>query len=272
MKQREIQESNLHLREVWKLYAQVSPDGEAFERNGLSVANAKQPWFFLNVGMLNKPIADDSDLGHRAQQALEHFEPHKNPWVLTASEEWFGSESGSILSRIGLEYKLHLTGMVAERLSPPTRPMADAQLRRIEDEETRFAIADLNADAYSAPRDWGRQALSSAALWRGQLFGRIAYVGGEPASAAFVLPIDSALYVAWVATSKAQRRSGLAELVIRTSLKDAKEATGLERTVLHATNDGRPVYENMGYRSVTKFPFYGPKLSASVDGAQAFRG
>jgi hypothetical protein len=264
MKQLEIQESNLHLREVWKLYAQVSPDGEAFERNGLSVANAKQPWFFLNVGMLNKPIADDSDLEHRAQQALEHFEPRKNPWVLTASEDWFGSKSESILSRFGLEYKLHLTGMVAERLGPPVRPMAEAQLRRIDDEETRFAIADLNADAYGVPRDWGRRALSSAALWRGQLFGRIAYMGGEPASAAFVLPIDSALYVAWVATSKAHRRSGLAELVIRTSLRDAKEATGLERTVLHATNDGRPVYENMGYRCVVKFPFYGPRLPPSV--------
>ena len=137
--------------------------------------------------------------------------------------------------------------------------MPAVELRRISDEETRFALADLNADAYGVPRDWGRQALGSAALWRGPLFGRIAYVGGEAASGAFALPIENALYVGWVATSKAHRRSGLAELVIRTSLEDATKATGLERTSLHATNEGLPVYTRMGYRPVVKFPFYGPE-------------
>lgn len=105
-----------------------------------------------------------------------------------------------------------------------------AQLRRIEDEETRFALADLNADGYGVPNDWGRQALGSAALWRGPLFGRIAYIGGKPVSGAFALPIDKALYIGWAATSKAYRGLGLAELVIRTCLEDARKATGFERT------------------------------------------
>ena len=42
--------------------------------------------------------------------------------------------------------------------------------------------------------------------------------------------------------SSAHRRSGLAELVIRTSLEEATKATGLEQTSLHATNEGLPVY------------------------------
>jgi hypothetical protein len=63
----------------------------------------------------------------------------------------------------------------------------------------------------------------------------------------------------WVATSKAHQRSGLAELVIRTSLEDAAKATGLERTSLGATNEGLPVYRRMGYRPVVKFPFCGPE-------------
>jgi len=68
---------------------------------------------------------------------------------------------------------------------------------------TRFALADLNADAYGFPRDWRRQALASAAPWQAPLFGTIAYIGGEPASGAFAMPIENALYVGWVATSKA---------------------------------------------------------------------
>ena len=256
MKQCEIEESNRHSREFWKFFARVSPGGEVFDRNGLTISNAKQPWFFMNVGMLNRPINDQCDLQHRAQEALEHFADGKNPWVLTASEDWFGPNPEAILSTLGLVRKLDLTGMLAERLTPPTRPLPEAQLRRIDNEPTRFALADLNADAYCVPRDWGRQAIGSAELWRGPLFGRIAYVGDEPVSGAFALPIDKALYVGWVATLKAYRRLGFAELVIRASLEDAGKATGLERTILHATNDGHPVYTRMGYRSVARFPFY----------------
>jgi len=78
-------------------------------------------------------------------------------------------------------------------------------------------------------------------------------------SGAFAVPIDKALYVAWMATSKTHRRLGLPELVIRHSLEDARKVTGIERTVLHATEDGFAVYLRMGYRVVAKFPLYGPK-------------
>jgi GNAT superfamily N-acetyltransferase len=122
-----------------------------------------------------------------------------------------------------------------------------------------MAVADLNADAYGVPRSWGRLALGSAALWREPLFGTVAYVDGQPAAGAFAVPIDDALYVAWVATAKFHRGQGLAELVIRNSLEAAKASTGMERTVLHATKYGFPVYLRMGYQSVVRFPLYGPE-------------
>jgi hypothetical protein len=259
MGESEIKESNYHFREVWQLYARISPAGEAFDQDGLSFANANQPWFFMNVGLLNKPIADEFNLEDRATEAVKYFGASRNPWLLTASEDWFGSNAPSVLSNFGLECKLDLIGMLAESLNPPTRALPNVDLRRINDEDTRIALADLNADAYGVPRDWGRRALGSAALWHCPLFGTVAYVGSEPASGAFAVPIDKALYVAWVATSKGRRGLGLAELVIRTCLEDARKATGLERTVLHATKYGFPVYQRMGYRSVVRFPLYALK-------------
>jgi hypothetical protein len=252
----EIEKSNRHLREFWQLSAKARTPGEVLHRDGLTIANARQPWFFLNVAMLNAPIADGADLKRKAQIASSCFKGANHPWVLTASEDWLGPGAESILVSVGLERKLELTGMLAERLRPPLRPLPEAPLRRIADVETRFALADLNADANSVPRDWGRQAIGSAALWDGPLFGRLAYVNGEAAAGAFAVPIDKALYVGWVATAKRYRRLSLAELVIRASLEDAREATRLERTVLHATNEGRPVYTRMGYRSVVSFPYY----------------
>lgn len=256
MTESKIRESNYHFREVWQLYARKSPAGDAFDQEGVSFANANQPWFFMNVGLLNRPAYDKSDLKQRAALAVEYFRTSKNPWLFSASEDWLGTNAPSVLSNLGLEHKLDLIGMVAERLTPPRRTLPPIRLRRINDEQTRVELADLNADAYGVPRDWGRQALASPALWRAPLFGTLAYMEGEPASGAFVVPIDKALYVAWVATSKTHRRKGLAELVIRACLNDAQEATGIKRTVLHATDEGFPVYQRIGYRPVVKFPLY----------------
>jgi GNAT superfamily N-acetyltransferase len=254
----EIAESNRQLREAWKLYAQASPHGETLDKHGLSVADAGQPWFFVNVGALSTPVLDGRDLQRRAREAMQHFARRGNPWILTASENWFGTNANALLADVGLVYKFDMVGMAADRLLPPVRPLPEVQLRRIGDEETISALADLNAASYEVPSEWGRLAIGGPALWRSAIYGTVAYVGNEPASGTFALPIDDALYIAWVATAKAHRGRGLAELVIRKSLADAKEATGLERTVLHATKDGRPVYHRMGYHDVVKFPCYGP--------------
>lgn len=254
----EVAESNRQFQQVWKLYARVSAGGEAFDRDGLAFANAKQSWFFMNVGALSTPVIDWVDLTRRAREVIEYFSAAGNPWILTGSEDWFGSNSGSILAAAGLVHKADFMGMVAERLLPANRSFPQVELRRITDEQTRLALADLNADAYDVPREWGRLAIGSAALWNERLFGTIAYIKGEPASACFALPIDDVLYIAWVATAKVHRRKGLAEMVIRESLAEAKKVTGLDRTVLHATADGHPVYLRMGYRDVVNFPCYGP--------------
>jgi len=157
----EIEESNRQLREARKLYASASPGGESFDRDGLSFANSKQPWFFMNLCMLNRSAANQTDLEHKAKEAVEYFRGSKNPWLLTASEDWLGGNAKDVLSNVGLEFKLDLTGMLADSLRPPLRPLPPARLRRIDDEETRLALAHLNAEAYGVPCEWGRLALGA---------------------------------------------------------------------------------------------------------------
>jgi GNAT superfamily N-acetyltransferase len=45
-----------------------------------------------------------------------------------------------------------------------------------------------------------------------------------------------------VATTPDARRKGYGEAVVRHALQTAHEATGIRRTVLHATEDGYPIY------------------------------
>jgi ribosomal protein S18 acetylase RimI-like enzyme len=68
--------------------------------------------------------------------------------------------------------------------------------------------------------------------------------------------VGEVAYIAMVATLPAHRQLGCAEAVMRHALAEAKQAWGMERTVLHATPAGLPVYQRMGYRPVTRFHFY----------------
>src|SRR5262249_37879834 len=167
----DVEESNRQFREAWSLYARASAGGEVFDRDGLTVMNANQPWFFLNLGILSAPVVDEPDLVRRAKAALEYFGARANPWILTGNEDWFGPRAKAALSSLGIAHKLDLMGMVAEKLRPPIRPLPDVEVRVIADEETRVALADLNADCYGVPSGWGRQAIAGPALWRGRLFG-----------------------------------------------------------------------------------------------------
>jgi hypothetical protein len=166
----------------------------------------------MNLCVLNRPASYDSDLESRARGAIDYFSSSKNSWLLAASEDWFGGNAKNVMSTVGLEFKLDLTGMIAGPLSPPVRPFPPARLRRIDDEETRVALGDLNLEAYGVPREWGRSALG-AGLWESPVFGTVAYVGEQPASGAIAIPVDRALYVGWVATGKPFRGFALAELV-----------------------------------------------------------
>jgi hypothetical protein len=148
--------------------------------------------------------------------------------------------------------------MVAAQLASPARPLPEVDVRRIDDEQGRLALADLNAAAYDVSSVWVRGAVASEALWHTPLYGYVAYVDGHPVSTAFAVPLHGVLYVGFVATALAHRRRGLAELVMRRSLEDATQATGITRTALHATADGYPVYLRMGYQPVDTFALYVP--------------
>jgi predicted GNAT family acetyltransferase len=53
-----------------------------------------------------------------------------------------------------------------------------------------------------------------------------------------------------VATTPTARRKGYGDATVRQALSVGVRATGLTRTVLHASDAGFPVYQRIGYRKV----------------------
>jgi ribosomal protein S18 acetylase RimI-like enzyme len=115
------------------------------------------------------------------------------------------------------------------------------------------------------PPELGRH-LAMTSLWPGDAYAYLGEMNGVAVTCAATLPVDGRLYVAWVATRPEHHRKGYAEAVMRHSLRVASDATGLQRTVLHATDAGLPVYEAMGYVVTSRFGMYAP-MDAEADHA-----
>jgi hypothetical protein len=257
--QAEVRESHEQLSAAWSLYARCSGAGEVVDLDGLHIANARQPWFLMNAALLTEPVSSQTNLAARAHTAMEYFGHEHRPWFLAGSQQWLGDDAPETLSRLGLTKRGTVVGMVAAQLASLARPLPEVEMHRIDDERGRLALADLNAAVYDISSAWVRGAVAGESLWQAPLYGYVAYVDGHPVSTAFTVPLHGVLYVGFVATALAHRRRGLAELVMRRSLEDATRATGITRTVLHATADGYPVYLRMGYRPVDEFSLYVPR-------------
>jgi predicted GNAT family acetyltransferase len=95
-----------------------------------------------------------------------------------------------------------------------------------------------------------RDVFASRAFWQAH-FPVLGLVDGQPASSAVVMMADGYRYVALVATAPAQQRRGYADAAMRRALELSARVHGEQPTFLHATDAGRPVYERMGYETIS---------------------
>jgi len=242
--------------QAWRLFALRTPRGEFAQGPGLTIASANSSLPTLNACFLTE-AAEGSTLEDRVRAAREYFADHGCPGLLVACIDLMTPPALATLEAAGATLALELTGMAADELEPPARELPAMEFRRVNSEDTRFALADMNCISYGMPIEWGREAVGGDEHWNGENFGHVGYINGQPVTAAATMPIDGRLYVGWVATLPGHRQRGYAEAIMRHSLAEAARATGLHRTVLHATPAGFPVYARMGYIVQRRFACFG---------------
>jgi GNAT superfamily N-acetyltransferase len=256
----EIHESNVQFQGSWRFFARSSRAGEVVDLPEVSIASSNVAWSMMNAAFLPRPVETEEALERAAATAASYFVPKGRGWMLALCEDWvpqrLRARAGELLAGHGLKLVLVATGMVAERLTPAFRPLPTLEIRQTTDSAGRCLLADINARCYDMPITEGREAFDVPALFEGDSKGYVGFRQGEAASSAAVIRVDEVAYIAMVATLPAHRQLGCAEAVMRRALDEAKRVWGIERTVLHATPAGLPVYRRMGYRPVTRFHFY----------------
>ncbi len=256
----EINESHVQLRGAWRHFAQNSRHGEIIDTPEVFIAAGNVTWPMLNVAFLPAPVETEAGLEKAVASAARYFEPHKRGWMFFLSPDWVAPAARARIPEVmgahGLKLAVDSVGMVAERVAPPVRPPHPIEVRLIQGEEGLRHIAEINAVSYDTPLEIGREAIAHSSIFQGDCRGYVGYAEGKAVAVAAIVQVERIAYVAMVATLPEQRRRGYAEAVMRHGLEEARGLWGLERTVLHATPDGYPIYKRMGYRDVTHFGFY----------------
>jgi len=225
----------------------------------LVIACCRTLWPMGNIIVLTTPVESIADLAYRAETAHECLAARGCSGVFFIADnlvESLRSEMPGVFARYGYAPIMTVTGMVTDVLAAPVRPLPQLRYCTVCDSASRRTVAELNAVAYEVPLEWGHDYNKRTDIWSHGAVGIIGYLGEHPAACAVTVPLDGRLYMALVATAHEFRRLGCAEAVMRRSLEDAARATGLNRTVLHASPMGRPLYSKMGYHDTVPFAVY----------------
>lgn len=252
-----LEESNKQFIAAWKVFCGRLPNGTTEEFDGVVAVFGHIPLPFFNFCFLTRPMDDMNDLRRRVAAAVEYGLASSVPWFLGLCQEWVPQGSDGVCRQFGLGQALRLTGMAADSLAGPRRPLPALAYSRVSDQAGCEAIADINSEAYGFPRENGR-CLAVPAMWDGDAFPYLGSVNGRAVTCSATIAVEGRLYVGWVATLPEYHRRGYAEAVMRHSLRQAAEHTRLRRTVLHATDAGLPLYRAMGYEVTAQFAVYAP--------------
>lgn len=252
----EIEESNAQYIGAWSTFAHGAAHGEVSRFDGVIAMYSRVPPMFLNAIGFTSRVESKADLEARLDASLQYARAGGYPFFVSACREMLSPDAQASADAVfiarGLQPFMAWTGMATNEILPPRRQTPELDIRDVEDTAARQAVYDINCVAYGMPLEPGRDSMNGEQLWA-PMFGSLGYVDGVPVATATAFRVGDCRYVALVATLPDFRNRGYAEACMRHAL--AKAGSG--RSILHATEAGRPVYQKMGYYDVCHFTMYG---------------
>ena len=259
MKQRnaELAESLHQFVTVWKLIGKPFAEVDLSDRPELAIAWPDTNFPFYNAVFLTEPLSCAEVVQHRVKEAAAYMRARQN-WglfvVCLGNLSWAAKENlPAILNQEKFVQTFPMTGMAGDILPFEAPGHPALRFEPIRDEATIQDFVQLNCVSYDVPVDESRSLLKDRTIWREQAYRFVAYESSKPVATATAIINEGCVFLFLVATAPEARRKGYGTAVVRHALQTAHEATGISRTVLHATQAGYPLYLHLGYHPTVKF-------------------
>ncbi len=249
-----------NLRLTLCTFARAKSTGEARAYPGITMCCSDVNFSMFNSSVMTAPVGDVSQLDARIKTAAGYYGARALPWSCWLCEEWVEkSVRGKVTDtfyRNGLHLVVELPGMEAGRIAPPSRALPELVYRRVGDHRARADFNHIMASTFGIPFSISREVYESPTTWQGSLTGWVGYLDGEPVATTATVIAGGVAGVYAVGTLPQHRRRGYAEAVMRHALAQARLASGIEHSVLEASEQGYRLYERMGYRTVARYAVF----------------
>jgi GNAT superfamily N-acetyltransferase len=253
----ELVESLHQFITIWKLIGKPFPQVDSTDKPGLAISWPNTRFPFYNLLFLTEQLTTAHVLQDRVQEAAAYMRGRSYGGLLVLClDNLSGSAKENLAAILGaakLVQAIPMTGMAGDILPLEAPGHSALQFVRISDNSTIQAFAELNCVSYNIPIETSVSLVTEHTLWHKHAYGFVAYEGDKPVSTATAIINEGCLFLFLVATTPDARRQGYGEAVVRHALQTAYEATGIQRTVLHATEAGYPLYLRLGYHPTAKF-------------------
>jgi len=250
-----------NLLRALRFFGQARIGSEIRDLPGVSLIFCCMDYAAFNAALLAQPIeADVRELARLIEVSGAQFEARNVRWTYWICDDFLGStlrrDAARVFRQHGLRPLTEAPGMYADQLAPPDRPLPHVEVRRVDDEQTRRAFAEIMSIAFEIPHSVCTAVYAPERAWKGEMRGYVGYSNGKPVTTAAAIVTGDAIGLYSVATLPQHRRTGFAENIMRPIVDQARQTEGVRRTVLQATRSGLHLYEKMGYRTVTNFNVY----------------
>jgi GNAT superfamily N-acetyltransferase len=253
----ELEESLHQFVTTWKLLARPFPQADLFDKSGLAISWPGTHFPFYNIVFLTEELKDEYVFRGRVREAATYLSAsHASGLFLVCLDRLSGTAEASFSSVMAQEKlvpTIPMTGMAGDILPLAGTPHLDLRFVRISNRNTIRIFAEINCAAYGLPAGTALSLVNEHTLWNRHAYGFLAYVGDEPVATATAIVNEGCIFLFLVATMPGAQRKGYGDAVVRHALNMAYEATGIKRSVLHATEAGYPVYLRLGYHPTGKF-------------------
>ncbi|MCS7313901.1 MAG: GNAT family N-acetyltransferase [Bryobacterales bacterium] len=250
----------LNLRATLSVFCRAHPAGEVVSKPGLELICSGVSFSTFNAVLLTEPAEGPEEFCGRLRIAREYFRARNLPWSLWLCEDWLGKGLRRRLSGVvrsaGLVLLSRMPGMAAAELRPPTRNLPRLAFREVASQQERRAFEQIMTAAFGVPSLIARQIYGAEATWRDGLTGWVGYWGEAPVTTAATRIAAGVIGLYAVGTLAAFRGQGCAEAAVRHAIAHARKAAGSCAVVLQSTAQARPLYERLGFRTVTAYEVY----------------
>ena len=147
-------------------------------------------------------------------------------------------------------------GMYTDVLHPAHLPAAPISVKEVCDASSRLTFSHLVSTIFDLPFQMTMHVYGREESWSSEYAGFIGYFEERPVTIAMLNVSDSCCGFYSVGTVPGYRRRGFAETVMRVGHERMRNRLYFDSCVLQSSTVGRRLYEQMGFREVTRFSVF----------------